>query len=111
MASSVHILGFSGSPRKGSFNTALLRTASHLLPADATLETFDLALIPLHNGDVEAAGFPEPVVRFKQRIAAADALLIVTPEYNYSIPGVLKNAIAWASRPRRTRRSTASPLP
>ena len=99
MASAVHILGFSGSLRKGSLNTALLRVASQLLPPDVTLETFDLAPIPLYNGDVEAAGFPEAVVRFKQRIAAADALLIATPEYNYSIPGVLKNAIDWASRP------------
>lgn len=99
MASAVHILGFSGSLRKGSFNTAFLRVASQLLPPDVTLETFDLAPIPLYNGDVEAAGFPEAVVRFKQRIAAADALLIATPEYNYSIPGVLKNAIDWASRP------------
>ncbi len=99
MASVVHLLGFSGSLRKGSYNTALLRIAAGLLPADVTLETFDLTPIPLYNGDVEAAGFPEPVVQFKQRIAAADALLIVTPEYNYSIPGVLKNAIDWASRP------------
>jgi chromate reductase, NAD(P)H dehydrogenase (quinone) len=101
MASMVHVLGFSGSLRKESFNTALLRAASQLLPADLTLETFDLAAIPLYNGDVEAAGFPEPVMQFKQQIAAADALLIVTPEYNYSIPGVLKNAIDWASRPPR----------
>jgi chromate reductase, NAD(P)H dehydrogenase (quinone) len=99
MASLVRILGFSGSLRRGSFNTALLRATSQLLPPDATLEAFDLAPIPLYNGDVEAAGFPDAVVRFKQRIAAADALLIVTPEYNYSIPGVLKNAIDWASRP------------
>lgn len=87
MASAVHILGFSGSLRKGSFNTALLRVASQLLPPDVTLETFDLAPIPLYNGDVEAAGSPEAVVRFQQRIAVADALLIATPEYNYSIRG------------------------
>jgi chromate reductase len=99
MASSVHILGFSGSLRKGSYNTSLLRVAAQLAPPEVTLETFDLAPIPLYNGDVESAGFPEPVVRFKQRIASSDALLIATPEYNYSIPGVLKNAIDWASRP------------
>jgi len=63
------------------------------------IEVFDLAPIPLYNGDVEAAGFPEPVRDFRERIRAADALLIACPEYNYSMPGVLKNAIDWASRP------------
>ena len=110
MASPVHILGFSGSLRRGSFNTALLRAAFQLLPPDATLETFDLAPIPLYNADVEAAGFPEPVVRFKQRITAADALLIATPEYNYSISGVLKNAIDWASRPPKDSPLSGKPV-
>jgi chromate reductase len=70
-----------------------------MLPEDMTLETFDLSSIPLFDEDVLFAGAPEPVKNFKARIAAADALLIATPEYNYSIPGVLKNAIDWASRP------------
>jgi chromate reductase len=99
MANAVHVLGFAGSLRQGSFNRAALRAAGELLPEGMTLETFDLAPIPLYNGDVEAQGIPEPVTRFQERVVAADALLIVTPEYNYSIPGVLKNAIDWASRP------------
>jgi chromate reductase len=69
------------------------------MPAGGTLDTFDLAGIPLYNGDVEAQGMPPAVQEFKVAIRAADALLIVTPEYNYSVPGVLKNAIDWASRP------------
>ena len=95
----VRLLGVSGSLRKGSYNTALLRAASELLPEGMTLEIFDLSSIPLYNDDVRALGFPKPVQEFRDRIAAADALLIATPEYNFSIPGVLKNAIDWASRP------------
>ena len=91
MASPVSVLGFSGSLRKGSFNAAVLRAAVEMVPADMRLETFDLHGIPLYDG--------EAVKRFRERIAAADALLIVTPEYNYSMAGVLKNAIDWASRP------------
>ncbi|MEN6410616.1 MAG: NAD(P)H-dependent oxidoreductase [Anaerolineaceae bacterium] len=97
--SSIHILGFAGSLRRASVNRGLLRAASEKLPANVTLEIYDLSDIPLYNGDVEASGTPDSVQDFKQRIAAADALLIATPEYNYSIPGVLKNAIDWASRP------------
>ena len=93
----MHILGFSGSLRQSSYNRALLRAAQELLPEDVTLELFDLDPIPLYNGDVEARGFPEAVVAFKERIAAADALLIAAPEYNYSMPGVLKKH-DWASR-------------
>lgn len=99
MPQPVHVLGMSGSLRRQSFNTALLHTAEALLPEGMTLEVFDLAPIPLYNGDVEAQGLPEPVVALRERVRAADALLIVTPEYNFSIPGVLKNAIDWASRP------------
>jgi len=97
--SSVKILGVSGSLRRDSYNTAALRAAQELAPAGVTLETFDIAPIPLYNEDVRAQGFPPAVEDFRARIKAADALLIVTPEYNYSIPGVLKNAIDWASRP------------
>jgi chromate reductase len=95
----IHVLGISGSLRKSSYNTRLLAAASELLPEGMTLETFDLSPIPLYNDDVRAVGFPQPVQQFRGRIAEADALLIATPEYNYSIPGVLKNAIDWASRP------------
>src|SRR4051794_29120514 len=97
--SSIRVLGFSGSLRKGSFNTAALHAAAELAPAGMTVEVFDLAPIPLYNEDVYAKGFPPPVEDFRTRIRAADALLVATPEYNYSIPGVLKNAIDWVSRP------------
>ena len=92
------ILGIAGSLRKTSLNRAVLRAAQQLLPDGVSLEIFDLERIPPFNQDEEAPP-PERVGQFKQRIRAADAILIVTPEYNYSIPGVLKNAIDWASRP------------
>ena len=94
----VHILGFAGSLRKSSFNRALLREALELVPEDARLEVFDLEGIPPFNQDLENQP-PEKVKEFKAKIREADAILIATPEYNYSIPGVLKNAIDWASRP------------
>jgi chromate reductase len=94
----ISILGFAGSLRRGSYNRALLRAALELVPDGARLEVFELDGIPLFNGDLESSP-PETVKEFKRRIKTADALLIVTPEYNYSIPGVLKNAIDWASRP------------
>jgi len=92
------ILGFAGSLRKGSYNKALLRAAMELLPKDARLEIFDLEGIPPFNQDLEAQ-MPQKVNEFKAKIRAADAILIATPEHNYSIPGVLKNAMDWASRP------------
>ncbi len=97
--STLRVLGISGSLRKGSFNTALLRAAVELAPPDMKIEPFDLRPIPMYDDDVRVQGYPEPVERFRQAIAAADALLFCTPEYNFSIPGVLKNAIDWASRP------------
>ncbi len=97
--SGLKILGVAGSLRQASYNKAALRAAQELAPSGVTLETFDIAPIPLYNEDVRAQGFPPAVEDFRARIKAADALLIVTPEYNYSIPGVLKNAIDWASRP------------
>ena len=106
MATPLHVLGFAGSLRKGSYNGAVLRAAVELAPPDVRLETFDLHGIPLYDGDVEAAGLPDAVQRFRARITAADALLIVTPEYNYSMAGVLKNAIDWASRPPNHLRQT-----
>jgi chromate reductase, NAD(P)H dehydrogenase (quinone) len=90
----------SGSLRRGSYNSALLRATAELLPEGMTLDIVTLDDIPLYNEDLlSEAGFPESVQRLRAQIAAADALLIVTPEYNHSIPGVLKNAIDWASRP------------
>jgi chromate reductase len=95
------ILGFAGSLRQGSYNRALLRAASELAPDGMAVDIFDLAEVPLYNGDVEAEGDPEPVARFKQAIRAADGVLMVTPEYNHGVPGVMKNAVDWASRPPR----------
>ncbi len=92
------ILGFAGSLRKGSFNKALLRAALELLPEDVKLDVFDLDGIPPYNQDLENQPV-QKVKEFKAKIKAADAILIATPEYNYSIPGVLKNAIDCASRP------------
>ena len=94
----VNILGFAGSLRKGSYNRSLLRAALELLPRNAKLEIFDLDGIPPFNQDLENQP-SEKVKEFKAKIRAADAILIATPEYNYSIPGVLKNAIDCASRP------------
>ncbi|MEI7554611.1 NADPH-dependent FMN reductase [Candidatus Chlorohelix sp.] len=99
MSAPIHVLAFSGSLRKNSYNTALLHLARELKPDDLEIEIFDLASIPLYNGDLEAEGVPQPVTEFKERIRIADALLIATPEYNYSVSGVLKNALDWASRP------------
>src|SRR6516165_9566447 len=93
----IHVVGIPGSLRKASFNAAALRAAAELLPEGMSFETCDLREIPLYNADLEVEGVPEPVRRFKERLAAADAVLIATPEYNCSVPGVLKNAIDWAS--------------
>ena len=95
----VRILGIAGSLRRGSFNAATLRAAQEWAPSGVTIDIFDIAPIPLYNEDVRQQGFPAPVEDLRARIKSADGLLIVTPEYNYSIPGVLKNAIDWASRP------------
>lgn len=94
----IKILGIAGSLRKGSYNKMALRIASNLAPDDAKLEIFDLQDIPLFNQDLETQP-PDIVKEFKRKIKEADAILISTPEYNYSIPGVMKNAFDWASRP------------
>ena len=98
MADPLTILGIAGSLRKDSYNKAALRAAQQLCPQGAKLEICDIAGLPLFNQDEERNAHPK-VAEFKQRIRAADAILIATPEYNYSIPGVLKNAIDCASRP------------
>jgi chromate reductase len=97
-ATPVRILGIPGSLRKASYNKAALRAAQELLPEGATLEIFDLDGVPPFNEDDERV-LPARVVELKARVRETDAILIATPEYNYSVPGVLKNAIDWASRP------------
>lgn len=98
MTDSITILGIAGSLRRQSYNRAALRAAQQLTPDGARLDIFELDGVPVFNQDQEQQP-PDSVVQLKARIRAADAILFVTPEYNYSIPGVLKNAIDWASRP------------
>jgi len=95
----IRIAAVSGSLRKQSINAAALRAAAELAPAGVTVETIGIGDIPLYNEDVRQAGLPGAVVALRRAVAAADGVLLVTPEYNYSVPGVLKNAIDWASRP------------
>jgi chromate reductase len=92
------VLGISGSLRKGSYNTAALRAAQELAPAGMSIEIGSIAGIPIYDADVQAEGFPTPVAELAERMRKADAVLIASPEYNYSIPGGLKNAIDWLSR-------------
>jgi chromate reductase len=98
MEQSLKVLAIAGSLRKGSYNKSLVRAAVELKPDNIAIEVFDLEGIPSYNADLDNQ-IPQIVVEFKNKIQAADALLIATPEYNYSISGVLKNAIDWASRP------------
>lgn len=96
------VCGIAGSLRRASYNRALLRAAQELAPDGMDVRIFDrMADVPLYNQDVEADGDPEPVQALKRAIGEADALLIATPEYNHGVPGVLKNAVDWASRPPR----------
>ena len=99
MSDTVKVLGMSGSLRKASFNTAALRATAELLPEGMTLETAETGNLPLYDDDVRLAGYPPVVQHLRDRIKAADAILFATPEYNYSVSSVLKNAIDWASRP------------
>jgi NAD(P)H-dependent FMN reductase len=95
------IVGIAGSLRKASYNAALLRAAAELVPAGSELQIASIREIPLYDADVDAAGTPESVAKLKDQIASADGLLIATPEYNNGVPGVLKNAIDWLSRPAK----------
>ncbi|MCW4001320.1 MAG: NAD(P)H-dependent oxidoreductase [Candidatus Bathyarchaeota archaeon] len=97
--SQIKVLAFAGSLRVGSYNKALVRAAVKVAPSSVAIEVYDLAGIPPYNADQESNP-PQSVVEFKQKIQSADALLIATPEYNYSVSGVLKNALDWASRPK-----------
>jgi chromate reductase len=97
--SDIKVLGICGSLRKGSFNRMALRVAEGLAPAGMKVDVADISAFTPYNEDVRQEGFPPAVQTFRDQIAAADALLFVTPEYNYSLSGVLKNAIDWASRP------------
>jgi chromate reductase, NAD(P)H dehydrogenase (quinone) len=98
----MRILGLAGSLRRASYNRGLIRAAAADAPPGIVVEVFHLADLPLFNQDVEDAGEPSSVVALKNAMARADALLVATPEYNHGVPGVLKNAIDWASRPRLT---------
>ena len=103
-------LGIAGSLRRGSYNRGLIRAAVEVAPEGTTVIPFDLADLPMFNADVEAEGDPAAVAVFKRAISAADALLIATPEYNHCVPGLLKNAIDWASRPARRSVLTGKPV-
>ena len=97
-ATTIKVMGLSGSFRKGSFNTLLLKAAQEVAPAGMTIDIYDYTDIPLYNDDLRVAGYPPTVQKFRETIAASDAVLFASPEYNYSVSGVLKNAIDWASR-------------
>ena len=97
----MRIVGIAGSLRVGSFNRALVRACAEAAPGGLVVEAFDLRGVPLYDADLEAAGDPPRVVELKEALRAADGLLVATPEYNHGVPGVLKNAIDWTSRPPR----------
>lgn len=99
MAQVIRVLGLCGSLRKGSFNRMALNAAEQLMPDGMTMTRHEIGDIPLYNADVEKEGFPAPVQALREAVAAADAILFATPEYNHSVTGVLKNVIDWASRP------------
>jgi len=106
----MRVLGITGSLRRDSYNHALLREAAERLPAGAEWSEFDrLGEIPPYDADVEAEGIPEPVEALRRAMRDADAVIVATPEYNHSIPGVLKNALDWASRPAGQSALTGKP--
>jgi chromate reductase len=95
----MNVLGISGSLRKGSYNSMALRAAQQLAPAGMTISVADISQVPLFNDDVRVAALPAAVAQLKEAVRVADAVLLVSPEYNFSVPGVLKNALDWLSRP------------
>ena len=107
---SLTFLGIAGSLRAASYNRGLIRAAMEVAPPGTSVVSYDLADIPIFNADVEADRDPPAVADFKRSIANADALLIATPEYNHCVPGVLKNAVDWASRPARQSVLTDKPV-
>jgi chromate reductase len=109
MSKPIRILGIAGSLRRESYNRAALRAAAQLVPRDASLDIVELDGIPGFNQDDEKNP-PARILELKNRIRKADAILIVTPEYNYSVPGVLKNAIDWVSRPYGDNAWTGKPV-
>jgi chromate reductase len=109
MATTLNVLGLSGSLRKGSFNSALLRIAQGLVPADFNLEIADISKLPLYNADDDTANPPAAVAQLREQCKRADAFLFSVAEYNYSVSGVLKNAIDWASRPANTAHIVGKP--
>ena len=109
-AKPLEVVGIAGSLRRGSFNRGLIRAAVELSPPGMRLSVHELDDLPMFNADVEAMGDPDPVRRLKQAIGSADAILLATPEYNRCVPGVLKNAIDWASRPARQSVLTNKPV-
>jgi chromate reductase, NAD(P)H dehydrogenase (quinone) len=108
--SSLTFLGIAGSLRRASYNRGLIRAAIEVAPAGTSVVAYDLAGIPMFDADVEAEGDPPAVADFKRSVAGADALVIATPEYNHCVPGVLKNAVDWASRPARRAVLTGKPV-
>lgn len=101
MTTPLRLVGFAGSLRAASFNRALLRACVELAPSDVTIDVHDLRGIPVFDEDLEAQGDPEPVARLKAAVGAAHGIIIAVPEYNHGVPGGLKNAIDWLSRPPR----------
>ncbi len=98
MKRTLHFVGISGSLRKGSYNTMLLKAANKLLPEGGTMEIVEIGNLPLYNDDLQSGTLPEAVISFREKLSIADGFVIASPEYNYSVPGTLKNAIDWASR-------------
>ena len=109
MKNKIKILGIAGSIREKSYNRMLLEATKLLLNEDLEMEIFDLKNIPMYNNDIEDQ-LPDVVTQFKQKISESDIVLIATPEYNYSISGVLKNALDWASRPKGQNSFAAKPV-
>ncbi|HET7451384.1 MAG TPA: NADPH-dependent FMN reductase [Thermoanaerobaculia bacterium] len=104
------IAGIAGSLRKGSFNRALLAAAQELSPPSLAIRSFDLREVPLYDADVEAAGAPAAVASLREGVRASDGILFATPEYNHGVPGVLKNAVDWLSRPPRASALDGKPV-